>query len=62
VSGPWTVAVLERVLRSQPEPDQELVYMLGYLRDYAASDGTLPPEFDELVRDAFGPLLGLSAR
>jgi hypothetical protein len=53
--------VLERALRSQPEPDQELVYMLGYLRDYAASDGTLPPEFDELVRDAFGPLLGLAA-
>ena len=24
-----------------------------FLRDYASSDGQLPPEFDELVRDAF---------
>jgi hypothetical protein len=28
-----------------------------FLRDYASSDGQLPAEFDELVRDAFSELL-----
>jgi hypothetical protein len=27
------------------------------LRDFARVDGTLPGEFDELVRDSFGELL-----
>ena len=58
-TGPWKIAQLERALRAQPNPDPELLYMIGYLRDYASADGTLPPEFDELVRDAFGPVLGL---
>ncbi|HEY2326735.1 MAG TPA: hypothetical protein VGH52_04540 [Gaiellaceae bacterium] len=59
-SGPWKLAQLERALRAQPNPDPELLYMIGYLRDYAEADGTLPAEFDELVRDAFGPVLGIS--
>lgn len=58
-TGPWKIAQLERALRAQPNPDPELLYMIGYLRDYADADGTLPPEFDELVRDAFGRVLGL---
>lgn len=59
-TGPWKIAQLERALRAQPSPDPELLYMIGYLRDYADADGTLPSKFDELVRDAFGYVLGLS--
>lgn len=59
-TGPWKISQLERALRGQPNPDPELLYMIGYLRDYAEADGTLPAEFDELVRDAFGRVLGLS--
>jgi hypothetical protein len=58
-NGPWKLSELERALRAQTNPDPELLYMIGYLRDYADAEGTLPPEFDELVRDAFGPVLGL---
>jgi hypothetical protein len=36
--------------------------MVGYLREYAAPDGTLPTEFDTLVQEAFGPLLGRTPR
>ncbi len=31
--------------------------MILSLRDFARADGTLPLEFDELVRDSFGELL-----
>ena len=27
------------------------------LRDFAAADGALPPDFDDLVRESFGDLL-----
>jgi hypothetical protein len=41
--------------------DSERMYersvMLMFLRDYASSDGQLPADFDELVRDTFGDLL-----
>ena len=33
-----------------------------YLRDYAGPDGTLPIDFDELVRESFGDVLGTPAR
>jgi hypothetical protein len=31
------------------------------LRDHARADGTLPLEFDELVRESFGALLATEA-
>jgi hypothetical protein len=30
-----------------------------YLREFAASDGALPVDFDGLVRDSFGELVGV---
>ena len=32
-----------------------------YLREFGGSDGTLPSDFDGLVRDAFGDLLHVVA-
>jgi hypothetical protein len=57
----WNVWELERATQGDPSPDSERAYertvLLMFLRDYASSDGQLPPEFDELVRDAFSELL-----
>jgi hypothetical protein len=54
---------LERATQSDPSPDSDRAYertvLLMFLRDYASSDGQLPPEFDELVRDAFSELLAV---
>jgi hypothetical protein len=59
--GGWNVWQLERLLVSQPKPDQERDYerslMLVYLREFADPDGQLPPEFDDLVRESFGDLV-----
>jgi len=59
--GGWNVWQLERLLASQPKPDQERDYerslMLVYLREFADPDGQLPPQFDDLVRDSFGDLV-----
>lgn len=58
--GGWNVWQLERLLASQPKPDQERDYerslLLVYLREFADPDGQLPPQFDDLVRDSFGDL------
>ena len=59
--GGWNVWQLERLLASQPKPDQERDYerslLLVYLREFADLDGQLPPEFDDLVRESFGDLV-----
>jgi hypothetical protein len=34
---------------------------LHYLREYAGPDGMLPLDFDGLVRESFGELLGTPA-
>jgi hypothetical protein len=57
-TGPWNVWELERVLRESGEQDEEKTFLLRYLREYAGADGTLPPEFDDLVQESFGSLLG----
>jgi hypothetical protein len=57
-AGPWNVWELERALRESGDHDEEKMFMLQYLRDYAGTDGTLPAEFDDLVRESFGSLLG----
>jgi len=56
--GPWNVWELERALRDSGEQDEEKTFLLHYLREYAGADGTLPPEFDDLVRESFGSVLG----
>ena len=63
-SGPveWNLWDLERVARedtpSAPERAQEWSYLFLYLRQFARPGGTLPTEFDALVRESFEPLLG----
>lgn len=61
----WNVWELERLTRARagPDParDEELGFLLVYLRDFALADGTLPEEFDELVRQSFGDVVGAAA-
>jgi hypothetical protein len=61
-SGPareWSVWDLQRIVRDRPDDprQEEWAALVLMLRDYARADGTLPPEFDELVRESFGALL-----
>ena len=52
---------LERMLaaseKHDPERDYERSLLLVYLREFADSDGQLPPEFDELANESFGDLV-----
>ena len=61
----WNLWELERAARDQASDDvaknEERAYLLMYLREFADSDGTLPADFDGLVRDAFGDVLSLAA-
>jgi len=58
--GGWNVWQLERLLAAQVKPDPERDYersmLLVYLREFADSDGQLPPQFDDLVRESFADL------
>jgi hypothetical protein len=57
----WNLWELERAAREHASDDvarnEERAYLLMYLRDFAGPDGTLPSDFDGLVRDAFGDVL-----
>jgi hypothetical protein len=57
----WNVWELERLARSRagddPVRDEELGYLLVYLREFASPDGLLPETFDGLVRESFGELV-----
>ena len=61
----WNLWELDRVARDHATGDvatnEERAYLLIYLREFAGSDGTLPADFDGLVRDAFGDLLDIVA-
>jgi hypothetical protein len=61
----WNLWELERVARDHATDDiatnEERTYLLLYLREFAGSDGTLPADFDGLVRDAFGELVNVVA-
>jgi hypothetical protein len=58
----WNVWELERMARedsgSDAVRDEERTYLLMYLREYADAGGSLPVDFDGLVRDSFGDLVG----
>ena len=58
----WNLWDLERLTREhQGEDDardEERSFLLMYLRDFAGPDGLLPIDFDGLVRDSFGDLVG----
>jgi hypothetical protein len=59
----WNLWELERLVREHPtgDPlvDEERAFLLVYLRDFASANGVLPVDFDGLVRESFGDLLGL---
>jgi len=58
----WNLWDLERLTREasggDPILDEERSYLLMYLRDFAGPGGELPIDFDALVRDSFGKLVG----
>jgi hypothetical protein len=57
----WNVWELERLARANTggdmAKDEELSYLLVYLRGFATPEGILSVDFDDLVRESFGPLL-----
>jgi hypothetical protein len=61
----WNLWELERVARDSVGDDvaknEERAYLLIYLREFAGPDGTLPADFDGLVRDSFGDLVRAAA-
>jgi outer membrane biosynthesis protein TonB len=58
----WNLWDLEHATRehagADAARDEERSFLLMYLRDFAGPDGQLPIDFDGLVRDSFGDLLG----
>jgi len=58
----WNLWDLERMARdgagADVARDEERSFLLMYLREFAGPDGLLPADFDALVRDSFGDLLG----
>jgi outer membrane biosynthesis protein TonB len=53
----WTLEKLARERAADPARDEELAFLLMYLRDFANPDGVLPRNFDSLVRESFGDLI-----
>jgi hypothetical protein len=55
----WNLWELERLAREEFEGEalEQSRFLFIHLRQFARADGSLPVEFDELVRDSFGSLL-----
>jgi outer membrane biosynthesis protein TonB len=57
----WNLWDLERLAREELQRDparlQDLSYLFVHLRQFASADGSLPTEFDPLVRESLGDLL-----
>jgi hypothetical protein len=55
----WNIWELQHLVRERPDDDrhEEWAALLATLRDFARVDGTLPGDFDQLVRDSLGELL-----
>jgi hypothetical protein len=47
----------EELQREHPDRFEALSYLFVHLRQFATPDGSLPVEFDALVRESFGDLL-----
>jgi hypothetical protein len=60
-AGAFTIDQLERLVAQHaaraPDRGEEWRAYLVFLRDFARSDGALPPSFDSLVHEVFGSLL-----
>jgi hypothetical protein len=57
----WNIWELDRALRDSGAVTEEREFLLMYLRDYAGPDGSLPLDFDALVRESFADVLGTPA-
>jgi outer membrane biosynthesis protein TonB len=57
----WNLWELEKASRrasgDDPLRDEERNYLLMYLREFANAEGTLPSDFDALVRDSFADVI-----
>jgi hypothetical protein len=57
----WNLWDLERIAREEvrehPERRDEWSYLFLHLREFAQADGSLPTEFDGLVRESFADML-----
>lgn len=53
----WNVWTLDQLVRDKAPDNDELVYLVVSLRDFADANGLLPAGFDPLVRESFGSLL-----
>jgi outer membrane biosynthesis protein TonB len=57
----WNLWDLERIAREEgrehPERREEWSYLFLHLRQFAHADGSLPTEFDGLVRESFADML-----
>jgi hypothetical protein len=57
----WNIWELERLAHESggrdPVHDEELVFLLLELRQFANADGQLPVDFDPVVRESFGELI-----
>jgi hypothetical protein len=57
----WNLWELEQASRKasggDPLRDEERNYLLVYLREFANAEGTLPADFDSLVRDSFADVI-----
>jgi hypothetical protein len=57
----WNIWELERLAHEtkgrDPTHDEELVFLLLELRQFANADGQLPVDFDPVVRESFGELI-----
>jgi hypothetical protein len=57
----WNLWQIDRALRDSGAVTEEQEFLLMYLRDYAGPDGSLSVDFDALVRESFGDVLGTPA-
>ena len=57
----WNLWQIDRALRDRGAVTEEQEFLLMYLRDYAGPDGSLSVDFDALVRESFGDVLGTPA-
>jgi hypothetical protein len=57
----WNLWELERAARERGDTNEERDFLFLYLRDYADPTGTLPVDFDGLIRDSFADLLTSAA-
>lgn len=59
----WNLWQIEELVKANagadPVVDDERNYLLLYLRDFADPSGELPLDFDGLVRESFGDLVGV---